>query len=733
MDQWLDRLLHSEVRERSQLLRRVQKEEKDERERKEEKEGANDGVLQRFIRHHVRAPSAVGRRMKLVTDVFADVEMFDPYIGSGGSDGSGDSGDSGAAPTVFDSLVAAACGSSSAAVNGHRNHLISKGGRKFLRAMVESPVSDTEVLRRRSDVVGDIVTRRLNRSDVHVDVDRARACVSSCEGDFAWLYADRNDDASVALHDIAFFNAWFLRGLNRHPVALTGLNLYRIAVSPLIGVLSPLVYFVIPYLVLCNRMRQCGVWRECPPFRVYISAMFQSFSQASGEWLSGVPSSLHWVKYVSCGLSLLFYFQSLFNTFEVSRTLRIVCDMINTKMRNAELFQRSAAYVVKECWHEGITDAFFSDADVLPPHDHHLRGWATSYTDAGEETAYASSWWTLGERLSRFKSFDRTLNMRLARTYYAVDSVLAVCEQGSSPGFCRVDFDTSSSRCHLDMKGLWHPCLRLTDCVTNDVSMQDGTILLTGPNAGGKSTLLKSVVVAALLAHTTTVVPCERGCRMTAFAFLDSQICVPDVKGKRSLFEEEMYRARTNLCAVRELAGNALIVIDEIFSSTNPVEGVAGAFSVAKHLSMQPNCCSIISTHFTYLCGLSRSRHPVTGARRCRNMQMPVHMHTRGPDATTATTAAEGLSFVYPYKLRSGVCTQYVALELLKNAGFEPDVIADALQIKQTLTQPSMTSPKSGRTPLSNDRLRPRPRQGPGPGQRHPEPPTTTQTTPTDA
>jgi len=144
------------------------------------------------------------------------------------------------------------------------------------------------------------------------------------------------------------------------------------------------------------------------------------------------------------------------------------------------------------------------------------------------------------------------------------------------------------------------------------------------------------------------------------------------VKGKRSLFEEEMFRVRSNLAAVRSLSAPALVIIDEIFSSTNPVEGIAGAFAVARHLALNRNCISV-STHYTYLCRLVRERDALTGARLFRNFQMPV-------------AREEGKKMAYPYKLVPGVCFQYVAIELLRDGGgFEPALIDDAMRIKDDL------------------------------------------------
>jgi len=201
---------------------------------------------------------------------------------------------------------------------------------------------------------------------------------------------------------------------------------------------------------------------------------------------------------------------------------------------------------------------------------------------------------------------------------------------------------------------------------------------------------IKAGVLAVLMGQSLGVLPCRRESTSTPFAFISSQINVPDVKGKRSLFEEEMYRAKTNLDVLRGIAtrgaGLAFIVVDEIFSSTNPVEGIAGACSVAANLGKQERACCIISTHYTYICRLQKT----TG--RFFNVQMPVHsnesIEANGSNRSNKSNDEKEKKqyYRYPYKVVPGVCRQYIALELLRQNDFDDDVVDEALRVKQALT-----------------------------------------------
>lgn len=643
----------------------------------------------------VKEPVVVGRRVIMTSDVFADVEMFDCHDKHG--------------KTVFESI----------------DMTDSYGASLFLKTLISQPTYDIDILRTRTDILERTRTRLSmppTKQPLALRSEAERQKTRKLEKDVIWLYRDR-DEATSSLYDIAFFRTWFMRSLNSSPSALSAVNIYRIAVSPLIGVLSPILYFIIPYFVMrykANDLRRIasdlGIPLNLPTnFVDYMRYVYDSYVAAEPA-MDMMPSSLKWMKYASIGLSMMFYFQGLFNSFEISRTLRTVSRVINGKMTNVCKFFSRASAVINAYWSDDMSDAFFADLMSASELEDVMRG--VHGEEESEGLDFGANVFNLGEGLSRYKLFDHARMMKLLRTYYATDVILSISRLSLSrsvPSPTCADFDWFSlvaqeacpcperTRPIFDCRRLWHPCIPRSRVVHNDVIIdreekENGggaahhpNVMMTGPNAGGKSTLIKSVVIAALLAQSIVVAPCGPGSRCSPFRFINSQINVPDVKGKRSLFEEEMFRARSNLEVVRGLLQDrpqgqtindkqvdtncALVVIDEIFSSTNPVEGVSGAYAVAKHLGMLRNCVTVISTHYPFLCRLARQTDLYS------NYQMPVREDPTSPDG-----------FVYPYRMERGLCKQYIALELLKKHGFDAEVIDEAISVKKELTAKSTHS-----------------------------------------
>ena len=191
---------------------------------------------------------------------------------------------------------------------------------------------------------------------------------------------------------------------------------------------------------------------------------------------------------------------------------------------------------------------------------------------------------------------------------------------------------------------------------------------------------MKSLLCAVLMAQTLTVAPC-RTCRLTPFAMVASHLGVADRAGSASLFQAEMARALgvlSSLSALEAGAHNskALVVLDEIFSSTNPVEGIAAAAAVARRLAKHPGAISVVSTHYLHLGRL-------LGRRRYARYGMPVHFEKVG---SNLEEHSEGPALLrYPYRLERGLCRQHVALELMRRAGFDAEVLDDAIGIVASL------------------------------------------------
>jgi hypothetical protein len=167
--------------------------------------------------------------------------------------------------------------------------------------------------------------------------------------------------------------------------------------------------------------------------------------------------------------------------------------------------------------------------------------------------------------------------------------------------------------------------------------------LLTGPNRGGKSTTLRGIVASLLLAHTYGAAMATHA-RLTPFQSLRVCLTPEDLPGSKSRFEREIEFTASTL----HEKGATLVLVDELYHSTNPPDAERACRVYTEALWRKPDTLSVISTHlFEFV-----REAPPTVARLC----CPATIDEKG-------------AVHYTYRLSPGVCEVSSVNELLVENG----------------------------------------------------------------
>jgi DNA mismatch repair protein MutS2 len=147
---------------------------------------------------------------------------------------------------------------------------------------------------------------------------------------------------------------------------------------------------------------------------------------------------------------------------------------------------------------------------------------------------------------------------------------------------------------------LRHPALPDAESVPNDVRLGEGfhVLVVSGPNAGGKTVVMKAVALAALFVRAGLHVPAAQGARLDLFDSILADIGDGQSIGESlSTFSAHM----ENLARIVDAAGpRSLVVLDEIGVGTDPAEGAAIAQAILETLA-DAGARVIATTHFTLL------------------------------------------------------------------------------------------------------------------------------------
>jgi hypothetical protein len=208
----------------------------------------------------------------------------------------------------------------------------------------------------------------------------------------------------------------------------------------------------------------------------------------------------------------------------------------------------------------------------------------------------------------------------------------------------------------VDARNFWNPFVDTKTVVANNIQLngQDtaSNMILTGPNTGGKSTIIKGLLLNLLFAQTFGIAPAE-SLVISPFTYINCYLNITDdIAAGTSLFKAEVLRAKKLIETIRSLKNGefSFTIMDEVFSGTSPKEGEEAAYLFAKELGLFQNSLCCIATHFPKLTDLENENAPF------KNYQVTVKK-------------AEDGSWIRPFKLEEGKSTINIAFDLLKEEG----------------------------------------------------------------
>lgn len=198
--------------------------------------------------------------------------------------------------------------------------------------------------------------------------------------------------------------------------------------------------------------------------------------------------------------------------------------------------------------------------------------------------------------------------------------------------------------------------------VANDVTLAgDGArvLIVSGPNAGGKTVLLKTAGLAALLARAGMLVPASPGGRVGFFDQVladigDSQ----SVLGDLSTFSSHLKNISQILQLSTAPGCRALVLLDELMAGTNPEQGAALARATAERLATL-NGVAVVTTHYDSLKGLAEADG------RFRNAGMEYDLEKLRPT----------------FRLKDGAPGRSYALDIASRMGLPEELLARAREL----------------------------------------------------
>ena len=254
----------------------------------------------------------------------------------------------------------------------------------------------------------------------------------------------------------------------------------------------------------------------------------------------------------------------------------------------------------------------------------------------------------------------------LLENFGILDSAIAVASfREYLPLWCRPEYDRDGESVRIKAEDLYHPLI--TNAVANSMEAEGG-VLLTGSNASGKSTFLKTVALNAILGQSicTCMATEYRGTMvktMTSMALRD------DLQGGESYFLVEIKSLKRILNESRKGAP-LLCIIDEVLRGTNTIERIAASSRILASLRRE-NLLVFAATHdveLTYILEKKYSNYHFEEEIR-------------------------GNEIVFNYLLQKGRATSRNAISLLEVIGYDKKLVEDAREAAEEFEREGVWKP----------------------------------------
>ena len=444
----------------------------------------------------------------------------------------------------------------------------------------------------------------------------------------------------------------FFEKFNNSSQFLQCLSLYNLT-SPILSLALPIIFLLIPFLLLKLQGARITLSKYCE----VLKQVFQRHQL--GQILN--IGSASWDKRIYIIISLVFYCIQVYqNIMSCHRFYS------NTKKIHNQIF-KIRDYLEETIDHMDILDDNCQGLKTYEPFICDMRKRRTTLAHMHAEfrkitpnKMSLSKITQIGHVMKCFyqlykkPSYKEALQYSFGFSGY-ISNIRALIKnvEAGQVNACKI---TSSK---TKFTGAHFPAIVDSTPVKNSYGL-DKQLIITGPNAAGKTTLLKTTLFNVLLSQQIGH-GFYKSASVAPYDVIHSYINIPDTSGRDSLFQAEARRCRNILTSIETSTLRHFCVFDELYSGTNPYEAIGSATSFLKFLNKHDNVSFVLTTHFLDLC------KRLDDNANIQNYHMKIKLHED--------------NFEYTYKMQKGISSIKGGVKVLKDLNYPQEIIDGSTKI----------------------------------------------------
>ena len=463
-----------------------------------------------------------------------------------------------------------------------------------------------------------------------------------------------NDNAFIEKYQYIDFP--ILNKYNNNEFCLQGLSIYNLA-SPIISLMIPIIFLFLPFIII--KIQGYPITLES--YIMHLKNVFRN--HILGKFFLEFASSSITTK-IYLLLSFAFYlfqiYQNIINCTKFYKNIKLILDnlyLLKQYISNTiNKFDNLLKYTKNYINYQNFNKTIEYNKNILKNYlklINNIKNYNYSFYKLFE----------LGKLMMCFYKLHDDENL-IGSLYYSfgfngyINNLTNIQQLINNKNINFCVYNKKNSKTNFT-NSYYCKLLENEKIVKNSYKL-DNNLIITGPNAAGKTTLLKSTLFNTLLCQ-------QIGCgffdsaNINIYDYIHCYINIPDTSNRDSLFQAEARRCKEILTCIQENKDNThLCVFDEIYSGTNPDEAIKSAHGYLSYLNTMPNVNYVLTTHYHKLC---KKLNKATN----KNCHMEI---IKNKD-----------DFEFTYKIKKGISKIKGGVKVLKDLHY-PDYIINKINEK---------------------------------------------------
>ena len=484
--------------------------------------------------------------------------------------------------------------------------------------------------------------------------------------DFLDNWDELKIDHQVFLEKYGFIEWSIIESFNRSSLFLQLLSIVNM-MSPVISLTLPFIFLLFPFLIL--KLRGIPI-----TMNTYISVLADiAKHHFIGKTLSNMknisPTNL---VYIVMGTGMFFYqiYQNILsckrfyrNVQRLSRHLIIYKDYLGHSIQNIDYFV--SIHKEKQSYKVFCNDAV-EHSNTLKEiysilHDH-INPDFTVF-DVGKIGLLLKNYYVLHTN----KLYEKSLRYSFGFEGY-LDNIQGLQLHMSKKAINTI-LVNNDDKCIFNEQ--YYPLqIEESKCVKNTCDLTK-KMIITGPNASGKTTLLKTTTINIICAQQIGVGFFGENSNINPYTHIHSYLNIPDTSQRDSLFQAESRRCKDIIDIIHDSSkmSRHFGIFDELYSGTNPEEATKSGYAFLKYLSKYNNVDFILTTHYNKIC-------------------MKLHKNENIQNYKMNVIEKDNSKLVYTYKMKKGISKVQGAIKILEEMKYPKEIINDVKNFNKKIKDP---------------------------------------------